>query len=179
MASGSSFSVTHTGLARVLITYAGISPAFDPHTLERSKWPVAAPFNAIWDTGATHTVITQAVVDRCHLKPTGMTKVSGVNGEHMSETYFVNIELPNKTGFCAVKVTKGSFTGGEVLIGMDVISLGDFAITHRGGKTLFSFQHPSCASIDFKAMQATVGPNDRCSCSSGKKFKKCCGSFMR
>ena len=37
----------------------------------------------------------------------------------------------------------------DVLIGMDIISRGDFAITHPGGRTKFSFRVPSQADIDF------------------------------
>ena len=36
-----------------------------------------------------------------------------------------------------------------MLIGMDIISKGDFAITHPGGHTKFSFRVPSQADIDF------------------------------
>ena len=46
----------------------------------------------------------------------------------------------------------------DVLIGMDIISLGDFAITNVGGKTTFSFRFPSIAEIDFvKDSQNTNG----------------------
>ena len=37
-------------------------------------------FVAIWDTGATHSVITQRVVDACALKPIGTTTVSHAQG---------------------------------------------------------------------------------------------------
>jgi hypothetical protein len=37
----------------------------------------------------------------------------------------------------------------DVLIGMDIISLGDFAITNLNGIPWFSFRVPSAAHIDF------------------------------
>jgi hypothetical protein len=46
-------------------------------------------------------------------------------------------------------VTKGDLGSTDVLIGMDVICKGDFALTHKGGKTVFSFRYPSIATIDF------------------------------
>jgi len=32
-------------------------------------------FKAIWDTGATKCVITEEVISKCGLKPTGMVKI--------------------------------------------------------------------------------------------------------
>lgn len=36
-----------------------------------------------------------------------------------------------------------------MLIGMDIINLGDFALTHKNGGTVFSFQIPSTHEYDF------------------------------
>lgn len=36
-----------------------------------------------------------------------------------------------------------------VLIGMDLITLGDFAVTNKNGQTCFSFRYPSSEWIDF------------------------------
>lgn len=38
----------------------------------------------------------------------------------------------------------------DIVIGMDVISQGDFAISNFEGKTIFTFRCPSVAKIDFK-----------------------------
>jgi hypothetical protein len=66
-------------------------------------------FTAIWDTGATACVITQAVVDACGLVPTGMTRVRGAYGDAtLAETFLVDIYLPNGVRVQAVRVTKGT-----------------------------------------------------------------------
>ncbi len=39
--------------------------------------------------------------------------------------------------------------GMDILIGMDIITLGDFAITNYNNKTVFSFRFPSSEVIDF------------------------------
>ena len=44
---------------------------------------------------------------------------------------------------------QGAFAQFDVLIGMDIITQGDFAVTNLGGKTKFSFRIPSQASINF------------------------------
>lgn len=106
---------------------------------------------AIWDTGATGTVITQAVVDACGLKPTGMIKTYDASGEKDSETYLVSVTLPNTVRFHSVKAINGVLNDADVLIGMDIIGQGDFAVTNFKGQTKFSFRMPSKAHIDFVA----------------------------
>ena len=40
--------------------------------------------------------------------------------------------------------------GIDVLIGMDIISKGDFAVSNYNGKTQFSFRLPSQEDVDYK-----------------------------
>jgi len=46
-------------------------------------------------------------------------------------------------------VVEGIPNSCDMLIGMDVINHGDFAISNFDGKTTFSFRIPSLAKIDF------------------------------
>ena len=89
------------------------------------------------------------MINACGLSATGLSEVTGVHGPQQAETYLVNILLPNKVGCTSVRVTKGSFASGDVLIGMDIISKGDFAVTNYEGITKFSFRVPSMEHIDF------------------------------
>ena len=106
-------------------------------------------FKAIWDTGATNCAIAQSVVDTCGLVATGMTQVHGVHGDRIVETFLVNIVLPNRVTFEQVRVTKGELVGGDILIGMDIISQGDFAVSNFGGVTQFTFRYPSQVAADY------------------------------
>jgi predicted aspartyl protease len=177
-----SFTANYNGKVRALVTPVLISPAFDPKTT--NPLPVHKQYNGIWDTGATNTVISRKIVDDLLLKPIGMTLIKHAKGEDMSEVYFVNIVLPNKVGFSQIRVTEGILSGADVLVGMDIITRGDFAVTHKDAKTTFSFRCPCTGHIDFveegkPKTQASsghkVGRNDPCPCGSGKKYKKCCG----
>ena len=58
------------------------------------------------------------------------------------------------SGVSEFKVASGDLKDTDVLIGMDVISMGDFAVTARNGCTKFSFQIPSTHDIDFSAEAA-------------------------
>ncbi len=186
-----SFTVSHQGRVSILKSPATISQAFDPM---HSPIPSSShDFTAIWDTGATGTVITQKVVNHCGLKPTGRTVVKTAQGEMQTPVYLVNIMLPNMVGVANLRVTRGNLGGdADILIGMDIVGMGDFAITNKDGKTVFSFRAPSYDTIDFlkesksavvKTVTAMptpvltnkVGRNDPCPCGSGKKYKKCCG----
>lgn len=95
------------GLLRVLISECRACAAFDPTKTPSSKQPKYKTFKAIWDTGATHSVITQAVVDECGLKATGMKEVHGVLSTDVAETFLVNLLLPNAVQVVGVDVTLG------------------------------------------------------------------------
>ena len=146
-------------------------------------------FNALWDTGATNSVITKNVVDALGLKAMGAITAYHANGEYSAETYMVNILLPNEVFVPALKVTEGKLNECDVLIGMDIISQGDFSVCHNGGHTVFTFQLPSTHCWDYveevNAANAAVveplraepkiGRNNLCPCGSGKKYKHCHG----
>ncbi len=136
----------------VIQTIVQICEAFDPHS--GTPPPVVLPYQAIWDTGATNTVISQKVVSDLGLKPSGKVTVQGVGASgtpahHECNTYLVNLLLPNQVGFYGVRVSENSIAGCDVLIGMDLITTGDLAITNHNGKTTFSFRFPACEEIDF------------------------------
>lgn len=127
-----------------------VSEAWNPNTAE--SHPPMAEFTGLWDTGATNSVISQAVVDKCGLKATGALRVYHAQGSTEAvPSFLVNIKLPNDVEFPGLPVSLGNLSGTDVLIGMDIIGSGDFAVTHRNNRTKFSFRIPSKADIDFVA----------------------------
>jgi hypothetical protein len=137
------------GRLRALNSEIHVCAAFDPATLP-SERPEYCSFRAIWDTGATGCVITSAVVKACDLKPVGQQEVHGAyGGAVIRDTFLVNLVLPNHVPVQNITVVEGDLVGVDVLIGMDVITNGDFAITHADGKTVFTFRIPSCERIDY------------------------------
>ncbi len=182
MEQGKSFTAKANGIANVLQSTCGVCPAFDP--LSGKEHPKVNTYVGLWDTGASGTVITKKIVDDFALKPIGKTKVYHADGESIVNVYYINIFLPNQVAFKFIKVTEGNLSGFDVLIGMDLITKGDFAVTNFGGKTSFSFRVPSLEEIDFNKQKVTSKPfvaeakislNEPCPCGSGKKYKRCHG----
>ena len=179
------FNRPYDGISHVLTSEVQIYHPFDPATPPDPE--DCKQYIAIWDTGATGTVITGKVIADCGLQPVSVTQVITPNGRTTSNVYPISVWLPNKVRFARVRATEGILVEPvDVLIGMDIITTGDFAVTNKDGKTNFTFRHPSVECIDFVKQQPAelendgqilqkVGRNDPCPCGSGKKYKRCCG----
>lgn len=119
---------------------------------DKQKGPdkVTDEVTGIWDTGASGSVITQEVVDKLSIKPIGQTFVNTASEEKkLSPVYLVDFILSNGVIMQGARVTLGKITSAQVLIGMDVINLGDFSITNYGQKTIMTFGVPSSREIDY------------------------------
>ena len=98
---------------------------------------------ALWDTGATGSAITPNVVQKLSLKPFNRVPVSGVNNTSEADVVKISIGLPNLVKVEDVNAMVCDLGGGiDLIIGMDIILLGDFSISNGNGKTLFSFAMP-------------------------------------
>jgi len=104
---------------------------------------------AIWDTGAMSTTISPILAQKLGLVSFGKVKMQHANGEAIVNTYVINLLLPNKMEISTLPVMEGAMSDVDILIGMDVITLCDFAITNKDGKTIFSFDIPSCHETDY------------------------------
>lgn len=177
----SAFTSKANNLVNVLQTEVTI---FQPIPGQKPK---VEKFLAIWDTGATSSVITPSVVKKLGLIASGKTNLHGVAGSKKNaDTYFVSFILPHKVRVDGVRVAEVPQIAGtaDMLIGMDIITLGDFSVTNVGGKTIFSFRTPSMQTIDYvqeinshtpAKSGKKVGRNEPCPCGSGKKHKHCHG----
>ncbi|MCC8047446.1 MAG: aspartyl protease family protein [Clostridiales bacterium] len=111
--------------------------------------PVIA--SAQWDTGATGTCISKEVVKYLKLAPIGMVSVNTPSGAGVMNKYKINLILNNEVKISDLSVMDSEIgnQGIDVLIGMDIISLGDFAVSNFEKKTQFSFRVPSQQHIEF------------------------------
>ena len=152
------FTTRYNGRARVLFNTVNVCLPVTPEEALTQKVEFRE-YIAIWDTGATHSAITKRVVDDLGLQPTGVRETRHAGGKSSNNTYLVNIALPNKVMVPHVRVTEVQLVipddnvsdnkQPQLLIGMDIIGLGDFAVTNANNKTTFSFRVPSVQEIDF------------------------------
>jgi len=151
------FTTRYNGRTRVLFNKVNVCLPITPEEAQTQKVEFKE-YIAIWDTGATHSAITKRVVDDLGLQPTGVRETRHAGGKSSNNTYLVNIALPNKVMVPHVRVTEVQLIPDDnvsdneqpqLLIGMDIIGLGDFAVTNTNDKTTFSFRIPSVQEIDF------------------------------
>lgn len=148
-----SLTLVSRGIQRLLPLEVGISEAIQ----QPNDSTTIKGYQGIWDTGATGSVITKKVADQLKIFSIGLVDVNTASGAERSNSYLINMYLPNKVVIPGIRVTEGKLMGGfEVLIGMDVISLGDFVINNFDGHTSYSFRIPSLEFVDYTKKPAPI-----------------------
>lgn len=94
------FTFRNNGIARVLKTPSGVCLPFTEEQAKQGHKPEIKQYVAIWDTGATNSVITQKVVNDLQLKPIAVTEMHHAGGTSISNVYLVNIVLPDSVIAC-------------------------------------------------------------------------------
>jgi hypothetical protein len=146
----------YSGISNVIAT--SVQANFAESLLAAGEAVTKESCIAIWDTGATNSGITELFALKLKLIATGRRKVNGLGGTIEKNTYLIDIILPNSVKFPNVPVTEmdnpvdplgNKLDVFGILIGMDIITTGDFTITNFQGKTVMSFRHPSQMAIDY------------------------------
>jgi predicted aspartyl protease len=95
---------------------------------------------ALWDTGADGCAISRVTAEKMGLTPFGTRLVDGFWGSSKSEVYYVDITLSDERHVYNVPaVVYDGLSAQDFVIGMNVITMGDFALTREDGGTRFSF----------------------------------------
>lgn len=143
--------------------------------------------NAIWDTGCTNTTISKKIAEELNLTSFGVVASNTAGGTAYGNEHLVDLYLPNNVVITDFKIVAMPELGVECLIGTDILSLGDFAVSNHQGETVVNFRMPSCAGIDYvqwvnnmsrSKSAIKTGRNDSCPCGSTKKYKNCCGKSL-
>ena len=131
----SAFLTAFPGVVRTVVTDVGLVLG----TTEDSTRVVKS--RALWDTGAVTSVIDKSLVEKLDLVPFDSGRAYTAQGFYESSMYLLDVLLPNNIIVKGLRVGDGEFQGFDMLIGMDVISLGDFHLTNDGN-TVFKFVIP-------------------------------------
>lgn len=148
------FTKVHDGIAPNIFTNAGIcalSPFEESETLtpddNRFQWR-----KALWDTGATQSCISDRLANDLALELVGFVEIGSAVGIHSVPIYYANLALPNRLVFHDIELVQFTYTGDDcdLIIGMDIMTQGDLALTNFEGRTFFSFRIPSRHTVDFE-----------------------------
>ena len=101
-----------------------------------------------WDTGASRTLMSSRLIKQLSLNSIGDVVVTGISEQHIVRKYQVcfcteNLHFDNWT------VLESDIKGFDILIGMDIIGLGDFYYTTSKKQSSFGFRLPACGNFDF------------------------------
>jgi hypothetical protein len=137
------FTVSYDKPVNKLITSVGVLPIL---TVDKILSGVPLEVKALWDTGATVTCIKPELFERLKLRLfnlTGHTTLSGIGGNVAAKVTLVSLLLTPtlEIEYRPVYVTEFP-SNADMLIGMDIIRMGDFAVCNADGKTSFSFAVP-------------------------------------
>lgn len=145
------FSVTGDGgRLRQIFAPVSVSLSREIANIFHLPTPVIA-VNSLWDTGASITSISKKLAGQLSLPAVGRQKIQCAGEPYESCIYQIDLILPNKVGFSNVKVTEFKDSDKfDVLVGMDIITSGDFAITNANNITVCSFRiPPNIEHIDY------------------------------
>ena len=132
----SAFSTSYAGIVRALVSEIGIVTGVSASTTEVVKC------KALWDTGAVYSVISRQFAKKLGLMSFDSGRAYTAQGSYDTSVYLLDILLPNKMIVQDLRVSDGEFQDFDFLLGMDVISLGDFTVTNKDA-TRFAFRIPS------------------------------------
>ena len=97
--------------------------------------------DAIWDTGANASAISLSMARKLGLQPVESAFFSTANGRCEMPIYMVDMTLPNGWKIPDVMVSGLNLGVCDALVGMDIITRGDFHLTNRE-ETVLEFVIP-------------------------------------
>jgi hypothetical protein len=129
---------------KILLTPIDIFPVASSDEIT-SNTPVK--LKALWDTGATLTVIKPKLRDMLKLRmvrANSSATIAGLGGIFNADYTVVTLRLRNnfEINWCPVYVVDYTVDV-DIIIGMDIIGMGDLVISNTSKKTMFSFIMPS------------------------------------
>ena len=95
-------------------------------------------------------MVNERVVDELNLPTDGFINVRHAGGVAVAVPfYYVDLLLYNSAPVVDIRVGLTAMRDIDVIIGMDIINRGDFAVSNKNGATTFSFRIPSVEDFDF------------------------------
>ncbi len=141
------FSINYGQIVESVVTECIVSNVDEEDSSKQNNGGVRCL--AIWDSGATSSIITRNIIDNLKLQPVGVCQVAGIHGTEYEYTYYINLTVPGDMTFKTLEVSEGDLEDVDFLVGMDVISQGDFCISNGNNETIVAFRSPPGEPIKF------------------------------
>lgn len=98
---------------------------------------------AIFDTGATSSMISSDIAHALGLQSIDTALVTGIHGTERVPIYTVDVRFKGGFILSSLKVAEaGADAGFDILLGMDVIARGAMLLSSHDKRTLFAFFYP-------------------------------------
>lgn len=100
---------------------------------------------AVWDTGSTQTTIVADIVKELCLNPIGGIYGNTLGGQQKYQWSNVCVILGGGISVSGEMLCSDRCVSNDckkIILGMDIISLGDFSVKPSGGKTIMTFEVP-------------------------------------
>lgn len=107
---------------------------------------------ALWDTGSSTSCISNKLAHDLALQKIGMVKVRNFGGTHDARKFKIDLNINNQVNIEDMDVIEFIKEDApfDIILGMDLICIGDMCISNANKQTLFSFRVPSSEKpIDF------------------------------
>jgi len=100
-------------------------------------------FRAMWDTGSNATILSTALVRELNPESFGKGGMIGIGGQSEGDTFLMHVSLPTDDVITYQEVYEADLRDYDAIIGMDIITRGNFHLDCDHGETLFSFELPN------------------------------------
>lgn len=117
----------------------------------------------MWDTGSPITVLKKSIISQLNLTPDGDKKKFYHAGDFtMNDCYRVNLLIPENILIENLQIAEWMINYDvkecDAIIGMDIISKGDFTISNHHGVMMVCFRYPSAWNINL--LNQDISPFD-------------------
>ncbi len=150
------------------------------HDQWNDEWKKWYKWTALWDTWAMSSCIADNIAMRLWLPIITTGKTKGIdNLIHDCNVYLANVKLPNNQTISVQLLWIAERDDFSMLIWMDVITQGEFALSTYQGTTNMTFCIPWRRHTDFVKEinnwpKKLLWRRHPCICQSWKKYKDCC-----
>lgn len=106
---------------------------------------------ALIDTGANGSCISRRLASACRLERVSAMRILAAQGRSIAPVYEVDFRLPNGSVFQKIPVMEVAGSPSfDAIIGMDILTKSDFAVSNVDGNLIFTMRIPSeNKEIDF------------------------------